>query len=82
VTIRGIELAEKCPISDMASRGHALHAMSRLPRLGQRLLEAAMQLLLIAVGLAWLDPDTTVLAVVASLMARLASAVAKAPWRT
>lgn len=57
------------PISDMASRSHDLHAISRLPRLGQRLLEAVMQLLLTAVGLAWLDPDTAVLAVVASLVA-------------
>ena len=53
----------------MASRGHDLHAISRLPRLGQRLLEAVMQLLLTAVALAWLDPDTAVLAIVASLVA-------------
>jgi ATP-binding cassette subfamily B protein len=57
------------PISDMASRSHALHAIGRLPLLGQRLLEVAMQLLLTAVGLAWLDPRIAGLAVVASLLA-------------
>ena len=57
------------PISDMASRGHDLHAISRLPRLGQRLLEVGMQLVLTAVGLAWLDPNIAVLAVVAGLVA-------------
>ena len=57
------------PISDMASRGHALHAVSRFPRFGQRLIEASMQLILTAVGLAWLDPDIAPLALVASVMA-------------
>jgi ABC-type bacteriocin/lantibiotic exporter with double-glycine peptidase domain len=57
------------PISDMASRSHDLQVVSRLPRFGQRLLEAVMQLLWTAVGLAWLDPDNAVLAVIASLVA-------------
>jgi ABC-type bacteriocin/lantibiotic exporter with double-glycine peptidase domain len=57
------------PISDMAARSHDLQVISRLPRLGQRLLEVGTQLLLTAAGLAWLAPDTTVLAVVASLVA-------------
>jgi ABC-type multidrug transport system fused ATPase/permease subunit len=57
------------PISDMASRGHALHVIHGLPLLGQRLLEAAMQLLLTSVGLVWLDPQIAGWACAASLMA-------------
>jgi ABC-type bacteriocin/lantibiotic exporter with double-glycine peptidase domain len=57
------------PISDMASRSHDLHAISRLPQLGQRLLEAITQLVLTALALAWLDTDIAALAMIASLAA-------------
>jgi ATP-binding cassette subfamily B protein len=57
------------PISDMASRSHALHAIGRLPLLGQRLLEVSMRLSLTAVGLIWLDPKIGALVVTASLIA-------------
>ena len=45
-------------VSDMAHRAHDLDALRALPELGGRLARSSMQLLLTAVGLAWLDPPS------------------------
>ena len=42
--------------SDMAQRGHSIHAVRELPALGSRLLRATFSLALTTAGIAWIDP--------------------------
>lgn len=42
--------------SDMTERSHLIHRLRRLPELGGRLLRNIFELVLTAVGIAWLDP--------------------------
>jgi ABC-type transport system involved in cytochrome bd biosynthesis fused ATPase/permease subunit len=53
-------------LSDMAERGHSLHQIRALPVLGERLLTASAQLLLTVVGIAWLQPASAPLALLAA----------------
>lgn len=53
-------------LSDMAERGHALHQIRSLPLLGVRLLSASAQLLFTVAGIAWLQPESAPLALVAA----------------
>jgi ABC-type bacteriocin/lantibiotic exporter with double-glycine peptidase domain len=53
-------------LSDMAERGHILHQIRSLPVLGLRLLAASAQLLLTVAGIAWLQPASAPLAVIAA----------------
>ena len=53
-------------LSDMAERGHSLHQVRAVPVLGVRLLAASSQLVLTVIGIAWLQPSSAPLAVVAA----------------
>ncbi|HEY0479746.1 MAG TPA: ATP-binding cassette domain-containing protein [Kofleriaceae bacterium] len=53
-------------LSDMAERGHSLHQVRAVPVLGVRLLSASAQLLLTVIGIAWLQPASAPLALVAA----------------
>src|SRR5262249_46227406 len=53
-------------LSDMAERGHILHQIRSLPVLGLRLMAASAQLLLTIAGIAWLQPASAPLAVIAA----------------
>lgn len=44
------------PVSDMAERAHLLHRLRALPTLGADLARTALEIVVIAVALAWLDP--------------------------
>jgi ABC-type bacteriocin/lantibiotic exporter with double-glycine peptidase domain len=46
------------PTSDMAHRCHAIHPLRQLPSMGGRLLRSAMDLLVTASGLVWIDPKS------------------------
>ncbi|WP_394845119.1 ATP-binding cassette domain-containing protein [Pendulispora brunnea] len=43
------------PASDMAHRCHAIHPVRELPQLGGRIVRNAMDLLVVAAGLVWID---------------------------
>jgi ATP-binding cassette subfamily B protein len=53
-------------LSDMAERGHSLHLVRGVPVLGVRLLASSAQLLFTVLGIAWLQPSSALLAVVAA----------------
>jgi ABC-type bacteriocin/lantibiotic exporter with double-glycine peptidase domain len=55
-------------LSDMAERGHTLHLVRNLPLLGVRLLSASAQLLLTVAGIAWLQPASAPLALMAAVV--------------
>lgn len=57
------------PTSDMAERGHSIHALRFLPTLGGQLVRATCTLLLTVAGIAWLDPQAAPLAVLAAALA-------------
>jgi ATP-binding cassette subfamily B protein len=54
--------------SDMAERCHTAHTLRILPDLGGQLLRSAFELVLTAVGIAWLDPASAPLAGLAALL--------------
>jgi len=54
--------------SDMAERAHSAHGLRRLPGLASRLLRSAFLLLFTTVGIAWLDPRSTLLAAVVAVL--------------
>ncbi len=56
-------------MSDMSQRAHSLPTLRGLPTLGARLIRSAMQLLLTAAGLAWLDPRSSATAALAAGLA-------------
>lgn len=51
------------PVSDMAERGHSLHQLRQLPRLGGQFLRAVLTLVATSAALAWLYPPGAPLAV-------------------
>ncbi len=53
-------------VSDMAERAHNVHALRLLPSVGGELLRASAELALTVAGIAWLDPPSAPLAVVAA----------------
>lgn len=55
-------------LSDMAERGHSLHLIRTLPFLGVRLLASSAQLLVTVIGIAWIDPKSAPLAMVAAVV--------------
>ena len=55
--------------SDMAERCHAAHMLRLLPDLGGHLLRSTCALVLTAIGIAWLDPASAPLAVLAAAFA-------------
>jgi ATP-binding cassette subfamily B protein len=55
--------------SDMAERCHTAHTLRLLPDLGGQLLRSAFELVLTAVGIAWLDPASAPLAGLATAFA-------------
>lgn len=46
------------PTSDMAERGHVMHALRTLPDLGGRALQTTLGLAVTTLGIAWLDPSS------------------------
>jgi ABC-type bacteriocin/lantibiotic exporter with double-glycine peptidase domain len=52
--------------SDMAERCHTAHTLRLLPDLGGRLLRSTFELVLTTIGIAWLDPASAPLAVLAA----------------
>jgi ATP-binding cassette subfamily B protein len=55
--------------SDMAERCHTAHTLRLLPDLGGQLLRSTFELVLTAVGIAWLDPASAPLAGLAAALA-------------
>jgi predicted double-glycine peptidase len=55
--------------SDMAERCHTAHTLRLLPDLGGQLLRSTFELVLTAVGIAWLDPASAPLAGLAVMLA-------------
>jgi ATP-binding cassette subfamily B protein len=55
-------------LSDMAERGHSLHLIRSVPQVGVRMLSASAQLLLTVAGIAWLQPSSAPLAIVAAIV--------------
>ncbi|HWO12881.1 MAG TPA: cysteine peptidase family C39 domain-containing protein [Polyangiaceae bacterium] len=55
--------------SDMAERGHALHLIRRLPELAARLVRALSTLACCTLGVAWLAPESALLAVALAFVA-------------
>jgi ATP-binding cassette subfamily B protein len=56
-------------VSDMALRAHGLFTLHALPDLGARLVRASVQLVLTAIALAWVDPPSAPIAVLAAALA-------------
>jgi ABC-type bacteriocin/lantibiotic exporter with double-glycine peptidase domain len=57
------------PVADMLERSHTLHTLRALPRLGLRFWRVGLELLVTAVAIAWLNPQTAILAVSAAVAA-------------
>jgi ATP-binding cassette subfamily B protein len=55
--------------SDMAERSHSLHRIRLLPELGGQFLLVSSELVLTTAGIAWLDPASTPLALLAAVLA-------------
>ena len=55
--------------SDMAERSHSLHRIRFLPELGGQLLLVSCELVLTTAGIAWLDPTSAPLAILAAALA-------------
>ncbi|HEY1336970.1 MAG TPA: cysteine peptidase family C39 domain-containing protein, partial [Bryobacteraceae bacterium] len=64
--------------SDMAERSHTIHQIRHLPELGGQLLRAAFELIMMAAGIAWLDPAGAPLAA-AAVIVSLATPLAVQP---
>jgi ATP-binding cassette subfamily B protein len=56
-------------VSDLSQRAHSLPTLRALPGLGARLVRSAVQLVLTAAGLAWLDPRSAPMAALAATLA-------------
>ena len=59
------------PVSDMAERAHLLHRLRALPTLGGEIARTAIEIVVIAAGLAWLAPRGAGLAIALGLVALL-----------
>jgi ABC-type bacteriocin/lantibiotic exporter with double-glycine peptidase domain len=57
------------PTSDMAERSHSIHQLRLLPDLGGQLLRLICEIALMTAGIAWLDPLSAPVAVLAALVA-------------
>jgi ABC-type bacteriocin/lantibiotic exporter with double-glycine peptidase domain len=57
------------PVADMLERSHTLHTLRALPRLGLRFSRVGLELLVTALAIAWLNPHTAILAVMAAVAA-------------
>lgn len=55
--------------SDMTERSHSIHALRQLPALGEHFLRAVFSLALTTLGIAWLDPASAPVALVAAVLA-------------
>lgn len=55
-------------LSDMVERGHSLHLIRSVPQLGVRMLHSSAQLLLTVGGIAWLQPASAPLALIAAVV--------------
>ncbi|HEX6203402.1 MAG TPA: ATP-binding cassette domain-containing protein [Thermoanaerobaculia bacterium] len=58
VPLLGDRFFHSRPLSDMAERGHMVHAVRGFPELAGRLVRSASQLALTAAGLVWLAPGS------------------------
>ena len=65
------------PVSDMAERAHLLHRLRTLPTLGGEIARTAIEIVVVAGGLAWLDPRGAGLAIALGLVALLVPFVAE-----
>jgi ATP-binding cassette subfamily B protein len=57
------------PVSDMAERAHAIHAVHELPQIGAQLLKAIVEIAVTGLAIAWLYPDFAPIALAASVLA-------------
>ncbi|MGH7600896.1 MAG: ATP-binding cassette domain-containing protein, partial [bacterium] len=57
------------PISDMAQRSHVVHQLRTLPDLAGHFFRAIFEMLLTVAGIAWLDPASAPLALLAAIFA-------------
>lgn len=57
------------PVSDMLERSHSIHTVRMLPRLGVRFLRVGLELIVTTLALAWLNPGTASLALLAAAAA-------------
>jgi ATP-binding cassette subfamily B protein len=57
------------PVADMLERSHTLHTLRALPRLGLRFSRVGLELLVTALAIAWLSPQTAMLAIAAAVAA-------------
>ena len=57
------------PTSDMAERSHSMHQLRLLPDLGGQLMRLLCELALMTAGIAWLDPPSAPVAVLAAVVA-------------
>ncbi|MBV9927354.1 MAG: ATP-binding cassette domain-containing protein [Acidobacteria bacterium] len=55
--------------SDMTERSHNIHVLRQLPALGEHLLRSVFSLALTTLGIAWLDPASAPVAVLAAALA-------------
>lgn len=55
--------------SDMTERSHQIHVLRQLPALGERFLRACFSLVLTTLGIAWLDPASAPVALLAATLA-------------
>ena len=51
------------PVSDMAERAHLVHKLRALPALAGDILRTALEIVVIAIALVWLDPRGAILAI-------------------
>jgi len=65
------------PVSDMAERAHLLHRLRALPTLGGEIARTGIEIVVVAGGLAWLDPRGAGLAIALGLVALLIPFVAE-----
>jgi ATP-binding cassette subfamily B protein len=65
------------PVSDMAERAHLLHRLRALPTLGGEIARTVIEIVVVAGGLAWLDPRGAGWAVALGLAALLVPFVAE-----
>lgn len=55
--------------SDMTERSHQIHVLRQLPALGERFMRAVFSLALTTLGIAWLDPASAPVALLAAALA-------------
>ena len=67
------------PVSDMAERAHQIHQLRMLPDLGAELVGVIVQLVLVTVGIVWLDPASAPPAVLAAALALMLALGMQAP---